>query len=763
MPDPQAPHWARYDLWDERQLSHDRFAVDDPANGFCAADSPADPRPSLVIEHGRIVELDGVPEADFDLIDEFIAHHYFDLSVAAEAMAIDSREFARRLVDVNWPRPALVRLSAGMTPAKLAEVVGQLSTLELSFANSKLRSRRQPSNQAHVTNAKDDPVQMAADAATAALYGFDEIETTVRVARNGRTNAIACAVGAVVARDGVLIQCSLEEAEELRIALAGFTSYTETMSVYGTEGAFLDGDDTPWSKAFLTAAYASRGLKARCTSGSSSELLMGFHEGKSMLYLEARCVCLQRAMGVQGTQNGGIDGAPLTSSVARGGWALLAENVLAALADLECASGNDTRHSESEIRVGAKIMPFLMSGTDFICSGFGSIAKYDNSFNASLFNAEELEDFLALQREFQVEGGLQHVPEATLLAARARAIEAMTAVLEELNLGRLNADQKRSVLVAHGSDETDSFMPAEVARMNAAVTERRLTFVDVVRALAARGFTTEAVRLVAMARHRVTGDYLQTAAIIRDGRVVSAVNDPNQYSGPGTGYVMTPERRQAISRMRREVSKDDILAGEGATGQQEARHWRLVGKGDALPGDDPREVVVGIGPGFGVRLHKTTGGVPLYRVLASLIAGIREGGGVPRVVRVHHTADTSFLGLTAARLAKSGVGIGIQGKGTTVIHRADQAPHMNLELFSQAPLITADDYRAIGRNAARYALGQAPTPVLIPYRGQALGARFHVQTALLYAIETGLVDPGRNPEVLEVEFYDRNDAQRAAR
>ena len=61
---------------------------------------------------------------------------------------------------------------------------------------------------------------------------------------------------------------SLEEAEELRIALAGFTSYTETMSVYGTEGAFVDGDDTPWSKAFLTAAYASRGLKARCTSGS---------------------------------------------------------------------------------------------------------------------------------------------------------------------------------------------------------------------------------------------------------------------------------------------------------------------------------------------------------------------------------------------------------------------------------------------------------------------------------------------------------------
>ena len=60
--------------------------------------------------------------------------------------------------------------------------------------------------------------------------------------------------------------------------MAGFTSYAETVSVYGTEGAFIDGDDTPWSKAFLAAAYASRGVKMRCTSGAGSELLMGFHE-----------------------------------------------------------------------------------------------------------------------------------------------------------------------------------------------------------------------------------------------------------------------------------------------------------------------------------------------------------------------------------------------------------------------------------------------------------------------------------------------------
>jgi hypothetical protein len=154
-------------------------------------------------------------------------------------------------------------------------VVAELSSLEIAFAYSKMRARKTPGNQAHVTNAKDDPLQMAADAATAVAFGFDEVETTMRVARNAWSNAIACAVGASVGRWGTLFQCSSEEAEELKIGMAGFTSYAETVSVYGTERSFIDGDDTPWSKAFLAAAYASRGIKMRCTSGAGSELLMG--------------------------------------------------------------------------------------------------------------------------------------------------------------------------------------------------------------------------------------------------------------------------------------------------------------------------------------------------------------------------------------------------------------------------------------------------------------------------------------------------------
>jgi propanediol dehydratase large subunit len=102
---------------------------------------------------------------------------------------------------------------------------------------------------------------------------------------------------------------------------------------------------------------------------------MGFHQSQSLLYLEARCLCLQRAMGVQGTQNGGIDGAPVTMSVQGGARELMAENLIAVWLDLECASGNDARPTESEIRVGAKIAPYLLAGSDLICSGFGTILK----------------------------------------------------------------------------------------------------------------------------------------------------------------------------------------------------------------------------------------------------------------------------------------------------------------------------------------------------------------------------------------------------
>ena len=139
--------------------------------------------------------------------------------------------------------------------------------------------------------------------------------------------------------------------------MRGLTTYAETVSVYGTEQVFVDGDDTPWSKAFLASCYASRGLKMRFTSGSGAEVLMGASEGKSMLYLEARCIAVTRGAGSQGVQNGGIDGVNVTASVPDGMREVIAENLCVMLHDLESCSGNDTLMSASDIRRTAHTLP----------------------------------------------------------------------------------------------------------------------------------------------------------------------------------------------------------------------------------------------------------------------------------------------------------------------------------------------------------------------------------------------------------------------
>ncbi|MFT3732001.1 MAG: propanediol/glycerol family dehydratase large subunit [Hyphomicrobium sp.] len=748
----RANRWKRFSDWDERPLRLDKFAIEDASSGFAAFKSPHDPKPGLAMGKGVVESMDGIAVRDFDMIDIFISKYHLDPEIAPEAMAMPSIEVARMLVDMNVPRSTLIRLAHGMTPAKLAEVVAHLSSLEIAFAYSKMRARQTPGNQAHVTNAKDDPLQMAADAATAVAFGFDEIETTMRVARNSWSNAVACAVGAAVGRWGTLFQCSSEEAEELKIGMAGFTSYAETLSVYGTEKSFIDGDDTPWSKAFLAAAYASRGIKMRCTSGAGSELLMGFHERKSLLYLEARCLCLQRAMGVQGTQNGGVDGAPVTCTVPGGMRELMAENLIAVWLDLECASGNDARATESEIRVGAKILPYLIAGSDLICSGFGSILKYDNSFNPSLLNGEELEDYLVLQRDFEADGGLTPVGESRIMDLRARAVDAVSAVLEELGLAKPTADMKQSVIAASGSDETRTFSGRDVAMISEAIFERSITVIDVIKALAARGFREEAENLLKVVRLRVSGDYLQTSAVVRDGKIISAVNDPNDYQGPGTGYRVSEARREELVAIRDVLTRQEVLRVEATYRPTEITRISYRPLGPAAVTANPREVVIGISPAFGVKLFQTVAGHPLSAILRVLISGITEGGCTARVVRMRHTADTSFLGLSAARLAGSGIGIGIQAKGTAVIHQKDRLPHNNLELFSNSPITKLEHYRRMGLNAAAYARGEMPEPVIVPTRGEAMGSRYHARVSMIYAIETEMTSEGAEPEEIDIKF-----------
>ncbi len=117
---------------------------------------------------------------------------------------------------------------------------------------------------------------------------------------------------------------------------------------------------------------------------------------------------------------------------------------------------------------------------------------------------------------------------------------------------------------------------------------------------------------------------------------------------------------------------------------------------------------------------------------------------MPRIVRIGRVADVAFVAHDGARLSGSGVALGIQSKGTAVIHRADLQPLDNLELFGMSPLYTLESYRAMGRNAAGYALGQRVGPVPTELDNFAR-AKVIVRTTLLHARETRAVVPGAAP------------------
>ena len=549
----------RFEALAKRPVNQDGFVKEWIEEGFIAMESPNDPKPSIRIVNGAVTELDGKPVEQFDLIDHFIARYGINLARAEEVMAMDSVKLANMLCDPNVKRSDIVPLTTAMTPAKIVEVVSHMNVVEMMMAMQKMRARRTPSQQAHVTNIKDNPVQIAADAAEGAWRGFDEQETTVAVARYAPFNAIALLVGSQVGRPGVLTQCSLEEATELKLGMLGHTCYAETISVYGTEPVFTDGDDTPWSKGFLASSYASRGLKMRFTSGSGSEVQMGYAEGKSMLYLEARCIYITKAAGVQGLQNGSVSCIGVPSAVPSGIRAVLAENLICSALDLECASSNDQTFTHSDMRRTARLLMQFLPGTDFISSGYSAVPNYDNMFAGSNFDAEDFDDYNILQRDLMVDGGLRPVTEAETIAIRQKAARAILAVFRELGLPPIADEEVEAATYAHGSNEMP---PRNVVEDLSAVEEmmkRNITGLDIVGALSRSGFEDIASNILNMLRQRVTGDYLQTSAILdRQFEVVSAVNDINDYQGPGTGYRISAERWAEIKNIPGVVQPDTI-------------------------------------------------------------------------------------------------------------------------------------------------------------------------------------------------------------
>ena len=337
-------------------------------------------------------------------------------------MALDDVAFARLFVDPAVPRAEIVRLVAGTTPAKLARVVALLRPAELTHGDDEAAGPAY----AEQPGARHQPARRPAAARRRRGDGGRLRLPRDRDHRPGaRRRPVQRGRGHRRRGDRARPACSCSARSrrrmELEMGIRGLVSYAETVSLYGTEAVFVDGDDTPYSKAILAAAYASRGVKMRVSSGAGAEVLMGGAERCSMLYLESRCVSLARAMGVQGVQNGGIDGA----SVAGVGAARRAR------ADGRERHGDGAQPRGLHRQRRADVASPTYAGPPARCRSCSPAATTCAAASAassatttcsgpSQWNAEDIDDWLAMQRDWGVDGGLRTADARRGRAAAAR-------------------------------------------------------------------------------------------------------------------------------------------------------------------------------------------------------------------------------------------------------------------------------------------------------------------------------------------------------
>ncbi|WP_348761464.1 propanediol/glycerol family dehydratase medium subunit [uncultured Salinisphaera sp.] len=179
----------------------------------------------------------------------------------------------------------------------------------------------------------------------------------------------------------------------------------------------------------------------------------------------------------------------------------------------------------------------------------------------------------------------------------------------------------------------------------------------------------------------------------------------------------------------------------------------LTERGPAKTGTAPDEVVIAISPAFGDQMkRKTLHGLAHAAVIREFCAGIEEEQVKARIVRVWRSADLAAIGFDGAKLSGSGISVAIQSRGTALIHQRDLVPLAPMELFPQAPSLALSTFRHIGKNAAKYAKGDSPSPVpqvndpMARPKWQAIASIYHIR-------ETQFVRQGEKAVELDVEFH----------
>ncbi|MGL5245350.1 MAG: propanediol/glycerol family dehydratase large subunit, partial [Sarcina sp.] len=146
-----------------------------------------------------------------------------------------------------------------------------------------------------------------------------------------------------------------------------------------------------------------------------------------------------------------------------------------------------------------------------------------------------------------------------VIKARNKAARAIQVVFRELGFTPVTDEEVEAATYAHGSKDMPERNVVEDLKATEEMMNKRIGGLDIVKALNKGGFEDVANNLLNMLKQRVTGDYLQTSAILdREFNVISAVNDKNDYEGPGTGYRISKERWEEIKNIPSVIKPEDI-------------------------------------------------------------------------------------------------------------------------------------------------------------------------------------------------------------
>ena len=180
-------------------------------------------------------------------------------------------------------------------------------------------------------------------------------------------------------------------------------------------------------------------------------------------------------------------------------------------------------------------------------------------FAGSNWDAEDYDDWTVIQRDMRIDGGLLPAKEEDVLKARNKAARALQGMFRELGLPDITDAEVEAATYANGSKDMP---PRDVNTDLKAIEDmmaRKVTGVDFVKALDRAGFPDVAHSIYGMLRQKVAGDYLHTASIFDENfHVLSAVNVPNDYHGPMTGYVISEERWDRLKNIPRAIRPEDI-------------------------------------------------------------------------------------------------------------------------------------------------------------------------------------------------------------